>query len=109
MRICYRRSCTFASSGRGSATGLCLLVSAMIALGAATPRPLNAQGTRPTAGQAPPSVVNGTATLLGHYSPNQMLRLVIGLQHPHPDEERHLIDELHDKKSPLFHQFLTPD
>ncbi len=60
-------------------------------------------------GQTPPKVTDGTATMVQHYDPNQMLRLAFALKPPHPDEERQFIDELHDKKSPLFHQFLSPE
>jgi len=38
-----------------------------------------------------------------------MLRLTIALAPPHMNEERQLIDELHDKKSPEFHRFLTAE
>ncbi|HEY6291622.1 MAG TPA: Ig-like domain repeat protein [Terriglobia bacterium] len=57
----------------------------------------------------PPPVSKGTAKLVEHYNPNQMLRLAIALKPPHFDEEQQLIKELHDKKSPQFHKFLTAD
>jgi hypothetical protein len=59
--------------------------------------------------QTPSHVLDGTATLVSHYSPNQMLRLVLGLQPRNLAEEKQLIEQLHDKKSPQFHQFLTAD
>jgi predicted secreted protein len=36
-----------------------------------------------------------------------MLRLTFALIPPHMDQEKQLIEELHDRKSPLFHKFLT--
>jgi xanthomonalisin len=59
--------------------------------------------------QTPIRVLDGTAKLVQHYDENQMLRLSFALTPPHLDEERALIEQLHDKKSPLFHQFLTAD
>jgi subtilase family serine protease len=38
-----------------------------------------------------------------------MLRLVIGLKPPHPEEEQKFLDDLQDKTSPEFHHFLTAD
>jgi hypothetical protein len=59
--------------------------------------------------QTPPKVLDGTAILVKHYDSRQMLRLAFVLTPPHMDEERALIEALHDKKSPLFHQFLTAE
>jgi len=56
----------------------------------------------------PLQVQNGKAALLGHYNnPQQMLRLVITLQPPHPAEEEQLLQQLQDPNSPNFHQYLT--
>lgn len=44
-------------------------------------------------------VLDGRATLTQHYDPAQMLRLMIALTAPHMDQERHLIDELHEEVS----------
>jgi hypothetical protein len=60
-------------------------------------------------GQTPPKVLDGSANLVQHYDPSQMLRLAFALKPPHPQEEQQFIDELHDKKSPLFHQFLSAE
>lgn len=57
----------------------------------------------------PNPVAAGTATLAGHYNPNQMLRLVIALQPPHWAEEQTFLQQLQTKGSPQFHQFLTPE
>ena len=57
--------------------------------------------------QTPAQVLDGRATLTQHYDPTKKLRLTLALTPPHMDEERQLIDELHDKKSPEFHHFLT--
>jgi hypothetical protein len=61
----------------------------------------------PSSRQTPPSVADGTAKLVEHYNPSQMLRLVIGLRPPHPDEEEQFLRDLQDKTSPNFHHFLT--
>jgi hypothetical protein len=57
--------------------------------------------------QTPVQVRTGSATLTQHYDPSKTLRLTIALTHPHPTQERTLIDALHDKHSPLFHQYLS--
>lgn len=63
-----------------------------------------------TVSGVPPAVESGRATLLGHYSnPEQMLRLVITLQPPHPAEEAEFIRQLSDPASPNFHQYLTQE
>lgn len=59
-------------------------------------------------GHMAPQVLNGTAILQGHYNPEQKLRLAVVLALPHPAEEKQFLEDLQDKKSPLFHQFLTP-
>jgi hypothetical protein len=57
----------------------------------------------------PKAVIDGTATLIGHYNPNQTLRLVIGLQPPHPEEEEQFLRDVQTKDSPEFHHFLTTE
>jgi len=64
---------------------------------------------RPSMSHTPPQVLSGAATLTQHYNPNNMLRVTIALVPPHMDQERQLIDQLHDKKSPLFHKFLSSE
>jgi hypothetical protein len=59
--------------------------------------------------ETPAPVVNGTAKLVGHYNPAQMLRLVLGLQPPNMVQEEQFLQELQTKGSPQFHQFLTPE
>jgi len=59
--------------------------------------------------QTPLAVRTGQAVLTQHYDPAKMLRLTIALTPQHPAEQRQLIQALHDKKSPLFHQFLKPE
>ncbi len=54
-------------------------------------------------------VQNGTATLVEHYNPNQMLRLTLGLQPPHVAEERQFLDELQTVGKKQYHQFLTSE
>ena len=82
----------------------------MVATGFSS-RPAMAQApdmTRLT-GHTPNVVMDGTAKLVGHYNPNQMLRLVIGLQPPHMAEEEQFLEELQTKGSPQFHHFLTAE
>jgi hypothetical protein len=62
-----------------------------------------------TVSQTPAQVKTGQATVTQHYDPTKMLRLTIALVPQHPAEQRQLIQALHDKTSPLFHQFLTPE
>lgn len=57
----------------------------------------------------PRMVQDGTATLVGHYNPNQMLRLTIGLQPPHVEEEQQFLESLQTKGSHDFHQFLSAE
>jgi hypothetical protein len=57
----------------------------------------------------PLKVQNGSATPIGHYDPNQMLRLVLAVQPPHGAEEEQFIQELITKGSPNFHKFLSAD
>jgi kumamolisin len=54
-------------------------------------------------------VQNGTAVLLGHYDPEQKLRLAVVLALPHPAEEKQFLEDIQDKESPLFHLFLSPE
>ncbi len=69
--------------------------------------PLSASAaTDPSAG-VPLSVVNGSAKLIQHTSPSQALRVVIGLERPHPDAEEQFLSDLHTKGSKEFHHFLT--
>ena len=51
-------------------------------------------------GLVPPAVANGTAVAGGSFSSGQMLRLVIGLRHPHMAEEEQFLEALHTKGSP---------
>src|SRR5262249_55208782 len=60
-----------------------------------------------TSNQTPRSVREGSAKLVGHYNPSQMLRLAFSLKPPHLEEERQVICPLPDKKSPDFRHFLT--
>jgi hypothetical protein len=68
---------------------------------------MTAQQTVTVSG-VPLEVQSGQAALLGHYNnPQQMLRLVITLQAPHPAEEEEFLRQLQDAASPNFHQFLS--
>ena len=66
-----------------------------------------ADGTHVT--QTPIPVREGSAQLVEHYNPAQLLRLTVGLQLPHPDEERQFLEDLQTKDSPDFHHFLSPE
>jgi len=66
------------------------------------------QAVSALAGATPPQVRDGSAALVGHYEPQQHLRLVIGLQHPNLAAEEQFLEELHTRGSPNFMQFLTP-
>ena len=57
----------------------------------------------------PHAVRQGAALSVGHYNPNQSLRLALNLQPPHLAEEDQFIKELVTKGSPNFHKFLTQD
>jgi hypothetical protein len=61
------------------------------------------------AGQTQRVVLNGKATFVSHYEPSKMLRLVIALALPHPVEEDQFLEDIQDKNSPLFRQFLTSE
>ncbi|MDR3773165.1 MAG: protease pro-enzyme activation domain-containing protein, partial [Terracidiphilus sp.] len=57
----------------------------------------------------PARVLDGTAVRVGHYNPEQKLRLALAIQAPHMAEEEQFIKELITKGSPNFHKFLTQD
>ena len=61
----------------------------------------------PTVGEPARPVVQGAARLAGHYSDTPMLRLAFALKPPKLDEERQYLAQLQDKKSPLFHRYLS--
>jgi subtilase family serine protease len=60
-------------------------------------------------GHTPAEVLNGTATRVSHYNPDQKLRLVLAIRPPHMAEEEQFLAELVTKGSPNFHQFLSAD
>ena len=57
----------------------------------------------------PHQVLDGTAKRIGHYDPNQKLRLVFGIQPPNLEEEEQFLQDLQTKGSPLFHKYLTAE
>ncbi len=57
----------------------------------------------------PGVILDGRAMLLSHYNPSNMLRLAIVLKPAHPTEARQYLEDLQDKNSPNFHQFLEPE
>jgi len=58
--------------------------------------------------RTPQQVVTGEAQLIGPYVASPKLRLVLALQPPHMAEEQQFLADLQNRKSPLYHQFLTP-
>jgi hypothetical protein len=95
-----RRSVVSARRIWGAAlVGLAAAVAVQAQTGAATEIP----------GLVPPAVTNGTASAGGSFGSSQMLRLVIGLQHPHMADEEQFLEALHTKGSPEFMHFLTAD
>jgi subtilase family serine protease len=60
-------------------------------------------------GLTPSEVLNGTAIRIGHYNPDQKLRLVLAIRPPHMAEEEQFLAELVTKGSPNFHQFLSAE
>ena len=68
-----------------------------------------ALSTAASSSQLPLAVRNGSATLTQHYDANKLLRVTISLRPPHMVQERQLIDQLHDKTSPMFHKWLSPE
>jgi len=57
----------------------------------------------------PQAVKDGRAQLVAHYNPSQMLRLTLGLQPPHVEEERQFLESLQTKGAHDFHQFLSAE
>jgi hypothetical protein len=60
-------------------------------------------------GHTPSEVLNGTATRVSHYNPDQRLRLVLAIRPPHMAEEEQFLAGLVTKGSPNFHQFLSAE
>ena len=56
-----------------------------------------------------PVVSSKRATLVRAYNPQQMLRFAISLEPQDPAGEQQFLQELQNKASPLFHQYLTAD
>jgi subtilase family serine protease len=63
----------------------------------------------PLAEHTPRQVIEGTATRLGRYSPEQKLRLTLAVRPPHLAEEEAFLRQLVDRESPNFHKFLTAE
>ena len=57
----------------------------------------------------PRPVLSRAAIFVAHHDTAQVLRLVLGLKHPHMIEEEQFLKELQDRSSPNFHRFLTAD
>ncbi len=85
------------------AAALMLLLFACVAAFAQSPAP----NTPRLAGQTPRRVLDGSAVLVEHYNPSNMLRLAFALNPPHPEAEAAFLEAVQDKNSPLFHQYLS--
>lgn len=88
------------------ALAMCVLVSPPVWAQASPPqnmvdRPFDQLHT-------PQQVLAGEAQLIGPYTASPKLRLVLALQPPHMAEEQQFLADLQNRKSPLYHQFLTP-
>jgi hypothetical protein len=59
--------------------------------------------------QTPAKVLDGTAVLLDHYDPTAKLRLAFVLTPPHLAEERQFLEDVQNKQSPQYHQYLTAE
>jgi len=70
---------------------------------------VSSEGLVTLAGHTPTQVLDGSATLIDHYNPDQMLRFVLAVQVPHMAEEEQFIQELVAKGSPSFHKFLSAE
>jgi subtilase family serine protease len=57
----------------------------------------------------PGVILDGRAVLLSHYNPSNMLRLAVVLKPAHLEEARQYLEDVQDKNSPNFHQFLDPE
>jgi hypothetical protein len=82
--------------------------SASAQLLAASPEAL-AAGPHIFSGHTPHMVAEGQAAFIEHYDPTKMLRLTLSLNLPHPAEESQFLEDVQNKKSPLFHKYLTPE
>src|SRR6266700_4151847 len=69
-------------------------ISALI-LACATLLPQSAFAQAAT--QTPAAVVDGSAKLVQHANPSQLLRVVLGMERPHPDREEQFLQDLHTK------------
>jgi hypothetical protein len=102
------RYCHSTSSANSAWARQFLLIVALCAF-ASWPALAQTSDTVTLGQHVPMKVENGSATLVGHYNPNQMLRLGLAVQAPHMAEEEQFIQELITKGSPNFHKFLTAD
>jgi hypothetical protein len=69
------------------------VLTLVLACGTFLPQSVVAQ----TASQTPPAVVDGTAKLVQPANPSQRLRVVLGLERPHPDEEEVFLNDQHNE------------
>src|ERR1700722_5529236 len=114
MMMKNRRSIRFVT-GLSEKTPLSFLLILLAVIAGSARGRAQVPGTERTASEqirerkTPAVVLDGRATLMSHYEPSQMLRLAIVLAPPHPAEEDAFLDAVHDRQSPQFHQFLSPE
>ena len=84
-----------------------LLLFALMAVVPALAQSL--EGTVALQRHTPPQVLDGRASLAGHYEPGRMLRLAIAVTPPHLEAEERFIRELTTPGSPNFHAFLSAE
>src|SRR5277367_6720649 len=94
--------------------GLCALFSGSAWAQAASatdhaPAAVNLSNTPLDQSRTPQEVTNGTANLLGRHDADAKLRLVLGLNPPKLGEEEKFLQQLQNKKSPNYHQYLTAE
>ncbi|HEY2861972.1 MAG TPA: protease pro-enzyme activation domain-containing protein, partial [Terracidiphilus sp.] len=93
-------------------TALCasILFGATILAWAASPAQAQAaESVVPLAEHTPAQIMEGDAIRIGHYAPEQKLRLTLSIKPPHLAEEEEFLRELTDRTSPNFHHFLSPE
>lgn len=104
----FRKHLTNLRNGRSCGSFLASTLFLLLASRGAFAQVSATVGNRPMS-HTPAQVLDGRAQLTQAYDPEKKLRLTIALTPQHQDQQRLLIDQLHDKKSPEFHKFLTAD
>lgn len=107
-----RSPCLFVRTSRSSShiSDPLHLITCLLLLGLVTVLPRCAAAEEKVAiEQLPVAVRSGSAQFMGHYNPNQTLRLVFALKPPHMEEEEEFLRQLQDPDSQLFHRYLSEE